>query len=199
MGNKSALQNLRYPLTPTLSRKGRGKEEASGGGIEMGYKSGVTLLEILVSMIILGLVTGGIFSAFVMGRKATLRSETELAAAQMTQAALDRLRSSASALPAPGLYVDDFMVQPPAGASRLSSLNLPDNPPGKGFRSRFQTNAGRAPQPDLTNHGDGQLLIVEGDTDLDGDGLAGVDFDVPPNGADLRRAKVRLRFTTPTP
>lgn len=28
--SKSSLQNLRYPLTPTLSREGRGKEEAGG-------------------------------------------------------------------------------------------------------------------------------------------------------------------------
>ena len=158
---------------------------------------GVTLLEVLVAMIILGLVTGGIFTAFVMGRRVTVRSEGELAAAQLVSATLEKLRLP-SALPGPGIYVDDFMATPPAGAQRLALLNFPGEPPESAFRLRFMTNAGRTPQPTLADHGDGCLLMVEGDTDLDGDGLKGTDVNSDAT-VDLNRVKVRVKFTSPQP
>ncbi|MBI1952501.1 MAG: prepilin-type N-terminal cleavage/methylation domain-containing protein [Candidatus Omnitrophica bacterium] len=161
---------------------------------------GVTLLEILVAMIILGLVTGGIFAAFVMGRRITARSEGELAAAQLVSGTLEELRLP-NALPGPGIYVDDFMAAPPAGAQRLALLNLQGEVPPNGksdFRLRFMTDAGRTPQPTFADHGDGCLLIVEGADDLDGDGLQGTDLDGDAT-VDLNRIKVRIKFTSPRP
>lgn len=112
-------------------------------------------------------------------------------------------------------------------AQVLPALNFPNDPnrPDE-FADRFLTNEDRSTAQGTlgrtwANHADGRVYVVEdaqraavdlngdGDTedpgepalsladvDLDGDGLAGIDF----NGdrrTDLRRVRVRVRFTTP--
>ncbi|MBI3333285.1 MAG: prepilin-type N-terminal cleavage/methylation domain-containing protein [Candidatus Omnitrophica bacterium] len=160
--------------------------------------AGLTLLEILLAMLILALVTGGIFTAFVFGRRTGYRSESELIAAASIQGVAEELRLAVSGdsptglTLSPGLYVDEYMVAPPAGANTLAALDMPPD-----WRAKYQTNAGRTPAPTMADHGDGRMAVVEELSDLDGDGLAGIDF----NGdgeADLRRVRVRLRWTTPS-
>jgi len=54
--------------------------------------AGVTLLEIIIAMTILGLVAGGIFLALVMGQRATTASESRLVATEAAQETLEALR-----------------------------------------------------------------------------------------------------------
>ena len=188
--------------------------------------SGVTLLEILIGMLILGLVTGGIFTAFVFGRRVNIRSETELVGYTCLQATMEQVRlsvggNSPGGLPksTPGVYVDDklanagafvggsFKTPPGAGVPKDGSgnpivpnpLNLPPE-----FQTKYQTNPGTA--NDWNNHGDGMVMVVEksgennngiADEDLDADGKIGLDF----NGdrkTDLYRVRLYLKKTTPS-
>ena len=177
--------------------------------------SGVTLLEILIGMLILGLVTGGIFTAFVFGRRVNIRSETELAGYNSVQAVMEQVRlsvggNSPGGLPktTPGVYVDTRMLasaQPP-GATAISALDLPAD-----FSAKYQTNQGRTPVATWADHADGMVMVVEkadengngiADEDLDGDGKIGIGFNLPappPGGkTDLYRVRIYLRKTTPS-
>lgn len=166
---------------------------------------GVTLLEILIAMLLLGMVTAGIMGAFVFSRQLAWRSHAELAASAMAQGLSDRLRLAVGAAAPdglvldPGIYVDDFMATPPPGAIQLDPpgpLGNPLNPPDD-FRTRF-----------LTGPTDGIYMYVEnsdendngiGDEDLDSDGLIGLDFDDPPDfSTDLRRVRIRVEWTSPS-
>ncbi|MDO8729997.1 MAG: type II secretion system protein [Candidatus Omnitrophota bacterium] len=166
--------------------------------------SGATLLEILVAMLIIGLVSTGLITAFIFGRRMTLRSGTELSGANLVQETTEILRTAGqAALPpageltlAPGVYVDENMDDDgsniPAGAVLLSGLNLPAD-----FQ-RFLTDPGTGTSVAAANHGDGRLVIVEdaGD-DFDGDGQGGISFDGGATTA-LRRVRVRVKWTSPT-
>jgi len=156
-------------------------------------------LEILVAMLVIGLVATGIVTAFIFSRKVTWRSSTELSGASLVTGMADELRAAVSGPTAagltlqPGIYVDQNMQNPPATATPLAALNLPDN------FLRFQTDAGTAGSTVAAdNHGDGRLVVVENvGQDLDGDGQAGLDL----NGdgtTDLRRVRVRVKFTSPS-
>ncbi|MBI3616292.1 MAG: type II secretion system protein [Candidatus Omnitrophica bacterium] len=170
----------------------------------------MTLLEILLAMVILGLVASGIFSVFVFGRRVSFRSESELVGINWLQAVADQLRLSVggtgpAGLPklAPGVYVDQklgnsgpFASQrppfkpPTATATARVELDLPAE-----FQARYQTAPGTA--NDFSNHGDGVVMVVEDHvTDLDGDGKKGLDF----NGdgqTDLYRVRLYIKKTTP--
>ena len=152
--------------------------------------SGVTLLEVLMAMMILGMVTGGIFTAFVFARQVSYRSTSQLVALGMMRGTAEQLRSGAVGL-SPGVYADDFMQNPPTGSTRLSSLNFTPE-----FRARYQTDPGTAPT--FAGHGDGRLMIVEGNTDLDGDGKKGVNVTGGTN-VDLYRVRVKVKWTPPSP
>lgn len=175
---------------------------------------GMTLLEILIGMLILGLVTGGIFTAFVFGRRVNIRSETELAGYASVQAVMEQVRlsvggTSPGGLPqtSPGVYVDTRMVDTarPPGATAISALDLPAD-----FSAKYQTNQGRTPAATWPDHADGMVMVVEkadenangiADEDLDGDGKVGLDFNppaTPPGKTDLYRVRIYLRKTTPT-
>lgn len=54
---------------------------------------GVTLIEILIAMLVLGLASGGIVGAFVFGRQVNMRSQTRLQMAAFGQRLADELRS----------------------------------------------------------------------------------------------------------
>ena len=169
----------------------------------MSRKSGATLLEIMIAMVIIGLIAGGVMSAFVFGRRVTIRSSTELSGYTLIRGSAELLRGAGQqAVPpageltlATGIYVDQNMASPPAAGgvvpTPLQILNLPDD-----FRTRFLTNEGRTPAPTFANHGDGRVVVVEEAVDLDGDGGAGIDFNG--GGVDLRRVRVKVRWTTPT-
>ena len=163
---------------------------------------GVTLLEILVGMLVLGLVAGGIFTAFVFGRRVTLRSESELVGYNWLQAVAEQLRLSVGSagpegLPklAPGVYVDEKMKNTagwhsPPGSAALAVLNLPAE-----FQAKYQTGPGTA--DNFTNHGDGVVMVVEDQTaDLDGDGKRGLDFNAD-GQTDLFRVRLYIKKTTP--
>ncbi len=171
-------------------------------------KAGVTLLEILMGMLILALVSGGIFTAFVFGRRVNYRSESELMAYNAVQSVLEQLRlavqgASPGGLPqlAPGIYVDQKMGNAgpfasqspaffsPAGSTPLAALNLPAD-----FQTRYQTDPGTA--ANFTSHGDGIVMVVEGNTDLDGDGFTGLDFNAD-GQTDEYRVRLWVKKTTP--
>lgn len=184
-------------------------------------RRGATLLEVIIAMVIIALVAAGMMGAFVFSRRATWRSGTELSAAVLAQQSADGLRLAAATgvapdglLLAPGIYVDDSMGNAPAGSTVLVPAGGGPNPLNFPAEfTRFQTDGGTAAT--LEGHGDGRLIVVENapvDTDvppngiqadelalvdLDGDSLAGQDF----NGdgvTDLRRVRIRVRWTTPT-
>ncbi len=163
--------------------------------------SGVTLLEILVAMLILGLVTGGIFTAFVFARRTNVRSEGELIGYNHVNSILEQVRlatggPSPGGLPllAPGVYVDTRMVSPPLGATPHPSLDLPPD-----FAARYQTNQGRTPEPTWEKHGDGMVMVVEDhNTDLDEDKKKGLKFSATGTPPDLYRVRVYLKKSTPT-
>ena len=171
---------------------------------------GVTLLEILMAMLVLGLVTGGIFTAFVFSRRVSWRAEGEILAQSYSSETAEELRlavtgSSPSGLTlAPGIYVDQklgnagaFTGQtpafiPPAGATALAGLNLPAS-----FQTRYQTGPGTAAT--MAGHGDGRVMVVETTAaDLDGDGQRGLDFNAD-GTTDMNRVRVKVRWTTPRP
>ena len=188
-------------------------------------QAGVTLLEIIMAMLILALVTGGIFTAFVFGRRVNWRTEGELLAQNYTSQVAEDLRLAVSgASPVtglrlvPGVYVDDRLATAPfnkptpaadvprdAGGAPVvpNPLNFPVD-----FTAKYQTNPGTAVS--WTQHGDGRIMIVEGgvdtngngnpvdDNDLDGDGQVGFDFDG--NGiTDMFRVRVKVQWSTPSP
>jgi len=164
---------------------------------------GATLMEIIIAMVVIGMVATGILTAFVFSRRVTWRSGTELGGTGLVQQTAERLRASVNAgagggpgglVLNPGIYTDTAMQNQPPGTSAT-------HPAGLAFPAdftRFQTDAGVNPSNiNLGNHGDGQLVVVEGLTDLDGDNLTGLDF----NGdgqPDLRRVRVRVKFTSPS-
>ncbi|MBI3317842.1 MAG: type II secretion system protein [Candidatus Omnitrophica bacterium] len=162
---------------------------------------GVTLLEILMAMLIMGMITSGIFVAFVFARQVSQRSESELQAIAAMQTIGEETRLAVGQTSpmglnmdtlANGIWVDQFMVQPPATAQVLTALDMPAD-----WRARYQTNAGRTPAATLADHGDGRMMIIEDLVDLDGDELAGVDLNPSRPGAELRRVQVRVRWTSP--
>ena len=164
--------------------------------------SGATLLEILMAMVVIGLVAGGMLTAFVFSRRITWRSGTELSGAGLVNETVDGLRASISGggggglSLVPGIYVDQNMVSPPTGAATQAALNFPAD------FLRFQTDPGdpAAVPTNIANpatHGDGRLVVVEDLVDRDGDTLAGLDFDGD-GQADLRRVRVRVKWTSPT-
>ena len=180
--------------------------------------AGVTLLEILVAMLVIGLVATGIITAFIFNRRVTWRSGTELFGSGLVTEVAENLRGAVAGPLSnglsldPGIYADQNMPNPPAGVSnpRIAGLNFPDD-----FR-RFQDPASGVAGATVAaaNHGDGRVLVVEdapvdannngvddpGEialVDKDGDGLAGLDLDR--NGTtDLRRVRIRMKWTSPT-
>jgi len=162
----------------------------------------MTLLEILVAMVVLGLVASGIFAAFVFGRRVSFRSESELMGANWLQAVAEQLRlsvggNSPGGLPqlSPGVYVDEKMKttgwHSPSGSTALSALNPPTD-----FQDRYQTDPGT--EDDFTKHGDGVVLVVEDHTeDKDSDGKQGLDLDGD-GQTDLYRVRLVLKKTTPS-
>ena len=188
-------------------------------------EAGATLAEIIIAMLVIGTVATGILTAFVFSRRLTLRSGSELAAMGFVEEISEQLRGATQADLANGLtlgrgvYVDANM--PVSGrpnalvagvpTAPLAALNLPPD-----FQARFQTNQGRTPDHTWANHADGRVYVVEDAprddnpangqidpaelqaVDLDGDGLAGIDFNND-SITDLRRVRVKVRFTTPNP
>ncbi len=165
-------------------------------------RKGISLMEVLLAMLVLGLASTAIFTAFSFGRKVSWRSEMEIMVQTYSQQLLENLRLAVLGDPAlsrgltilPGVYVDQklgnagpFATQnpafiPPAGATPLAVLNLPigtlaADPVGN--LRRFQTNPGTPATPgNPAIPGDGVTLFVEGlGADLDGDGQKGIDFD----------------------
>ncbi len=156
-------------------------------------EEGVSLLEIILAMLILGLVTGAIFTAFSFSRTVSWRSEVQIMAQNYSQKLQENLRLAVGLdLPSgltlkPGYYVDSRMANPPLASdgrtapTRLAVLNLPPD------LQRFQVNGG-----------DGVYLYIEDlSADYDGDGLRGVDFDGD-GKADLLRVKLKIQWTSPT-
>lgn len=182
-------------------------------------QSGASLLEVLISMVIITMVAGGIITAMIQSRRVTIRSSSELSTSGLVSEVSEALRSAVNGpittgpftgfdLTQPGIFADANMQNPPAGATLVNSLVLPDD-----FRTAFQTSAGTGTT--MANHGDGRVVVVENAprdnnpangaidpaelaaVDLDGDGQAGIDFDN--NGTtDLRRVRVKVKFTAPT-
>jgi len=187
------------------------------GGQDARGMAGVTLLEILVAMLIVGLVATGIVISFIFSRRMTWRSSTELSSAGLVTEVAENLRGAvgvgalANGLSLqPGIYSNAGMQNSPAPNDldhRLAVLDLPPD-----FQ-RFLTNNGTGPnigdqnndgQPD---HGDGRLVVVEDAdhpaavppttaADLDGDGQKGVSFDGRTTA--LRRVRIRIKWTPPS-
>ncbi len=176
-------------------------------------ESGVTLLEILLATLIMGLVTGGIFSAFVFSRQVAWRTDAHLGMRGAAGSLADATRAAvANASPigwtlTPGIYVDDWMfnngdVPPfkPPGAVALIPVDVNGNPlPNPlnlppALQARYQTNPGTAPT--WADHGDGMVMVVEGLNDLDGDGHTGFDFGT--GKTQLRRVRFYGKWTTPS-
>lgn len=160
--------------------------------------AGATLVETIVAMVVIGLVAAGILSAFVFSRRLTHRSGGELSTMGFVEEISEQLRAApVNGLTLnPGVYVDTNMLSTarPPGAGTLAALDLP-----AAFQLRYQTNQGRTPAATWADHADGRVLVVEGATDLDGDGLVGIDLSNPADGViDLRRVRVKVRFTTPS-
>ncbi len=158
-------------------------------------RKGISLMEILLAMLVLGLASTAIFTAFSFGRKVSWRSEMEIMVQTYSQELLENLRLAVLGdLPSgltiqPGYYVDENMAPRPAGATALAVLDLPDGTPAGnpvGNLRRFQTGVG-----------DGVSLFVEGlGADSDGDGSRGIDFDAD-GQADLLRVHLRVQWTLP--
>ena len=167
-------------------------------------ETGATLLEILVAMLVIGLVATGIVTAFIFSRRVTWRSSTELSGSGFVTETAEALRSAVVPLAnglslTPGIYVDQNMQNPPAGATAIAGLNFPNE-----FQTRFQTDPGTGPNLGDTDgdlepdHGDGRVVVVENaGQDLDGDGAGGVSFDGGVTTA-LRRVRIRVKWTSPT-
>lgn len=184
-------------------------------------QSGVSLLEVLISMVIITMVAGGIITAMIQSRRVTIRSSSELSTAGLVSEVAEALRSAVNGpitsgdfagadLTVPGIFVDANMnaATRPAGATAVASLNLPDD-----FRTAFQTGVGTGTT--MANHGDGRVVVIENApvdnnpangsidaaelaaVDLDGDGQAGIDFNND-GVTDLRRVRVKVKFTAPT-
>ncbi len=182
-------------------------------------QEGVSLLEVLISMVIITMVAGGIITAMIQSRRVTIRSSSELSTAGLVSEVSEALRSAVNGpittgpftgfdLTNPGIFADANMQNRPAGATAVNSLILPAD-----FRDKFQTSAGTAAT--IAGHGDGRLVVVENApvdnnpangtidaaelaaVDLDGDGQAGIDFDND-GITDLRRVRVKVKFTSPT-
>lgn len=121
----------------------------------------------------------------------------------------------------PGVYVDRNMLVTarPLGAVTLPNPNpedLPDPLRLPDDFQRFLTNQGRTPAANWRDHADGRVLVVEDApvdnnpangridkeeldvVDLDGDGLAGIDFNND-GVTDMRRVRVKVRFSTAEP
>ena len=187
------------------------------GKVDRMKQRGATLLEVIIAMVIIAMVAAGSMSAFVFGRQVTWRSGTELSAAGLTKQTIDALRMAVGANAPnglslqPGIYVDPGM-----GNAPVVGGNNPIPLPALSFPVefvRFQTNGGTAAT--INGHGDGRLVVVENSpqdnnpangqidpaelqaVDLDGDGLAGIDFDGD-GVTDLRRVRVRVRWTSPS-
>ncbi len=161
-------------------------------------QEGATLMEIIIAMVVIGLVSSGIVTAFVFSRRVTHRSGSELSAVGLAQETTEALRGAVAAplangltLTVPGIYVDQNMQNRPAGSTQVAGLNFPAE------FTRYQTAALADPgQPaGVNNHGDGRIYIVEEGADLDGDGFSGLDVDNS-GTIDLRRVKVRIQWTT---
>lgn len=159
--------------------------------------AGTTLLEILIAMVIIGIITSGLMTAFAFSRRLSHRSGSELSVTGYVQEVAEQLRGAVQGNLAngltltPGIYVDNNMQNPPAGATRLAALNLPAE-----FPARFLSSPGvSGGTVALANHGDGRVVVVEALVDLDGDGLTGIDLG---GGQILRRVRVRVKWTTPT-
>lgn len=184
------------------------------GNNRFSREGGVTLLEIIIAMLLMGFVAAGAMGAFVFGRRMSIRSATELDAAQLQSQIMENLRmavggpSPGGLLLDPGVYVDELMAQrgeQPAGAIVLGDGNpdTPDNPLNfpPAFVRFSVAGGGSDAIPDGTvlwvensdEDGDG----IDGDEDLDGDGLAGIDFDGD-DVTDLRRVRLRINWTSPT-
>ncbi len=182
-------------------------------------QSGVSLLEVMISMVIITMVAGGIITAMIQSRRVTIRSSSELSTAGLVSEVSEALRSAVNGpitagpfagadLTVPGIFVDQNMQNAPAGATPVVSLNLPAD-----FRTAFQTSPGTGTT--MANHGDGRMVVIENApvdnnpangsidpaelaaVDLDGDGQAGIDFNND-GITDLRRVRVKVKFTSPT-
>ena len=170
--------------------------------------TGATLLEILISMVVIALVAAGILNAFTFSRRMGARAGTELSGETYAQQISEELRRAVGGnLPSgltlnPGVYVDTNMTDPPPAAIRLGDPdgNGPLQPPldfPAAFR-RYQTSGKpMASAASVKNHGDGRMVVVEDLVDLDEDGQVGLNFDGDAT-VDVRRVRVQVQWTTPT-
>lgn len=144
-----------------------------------------------MAMLVISLVAGGVLTAFAFSRQLMWRTDCELAATNLSQDIADRFREQPMRGWGEGIYVSQGMLNPPQRGPWSPQERAQLNMPGFG---RFLTSPGTA--RDFANHGDGRVLIVEDLTDIDGDGVTGIDF----NGdgrVDLRRIRVKTRWTSP--
>jgi len=161
----------------------------------MRKERGMTLLEILATTVIFGIVASGLFAIFTFARTTEWRNRLWMQGPELTKEIEERLRlpeNQRGLSLNPGIYVDENMQHPPQSGNilptRVAALNLPNN------FLRFQTSPGQANT--FFGHGDGRLYVVEDPVDLDGDGYAGFDF----NGdgtPDLVRVRVKVKWTGP--
>jgi prepilin-type N-terminal cleavage/methylation domain-containing protein len=161
----------------------------------MRKERGMTLLEILATTVIFGLVASGLLAIFTFARTMEWRNRLWMQGPELAKEIEERLRlpESQSGLSLnPGVYADERMpfasdIQP----TRVAALNLPEN-----FR-RFQSPYFPAIHTTaFWYHGDGRLYVVEGTEDLDQDGYTGLDLDGD-GRVDLLRVRVKVQWTGP--
>jgi prepilin-type N-terminal cleavage/methylation domain-containing protein len=156
----------------------------------MRKERGMTLLEILATMMIFTLVASGLLAAFTFARSTGWRNRLWMQGLELAREVYEKLPDDFSLNP--GIYVDENMQHPPQSGNtqpaKVTALNFPAN-----FQ-RFQTDPGQADT--FFGHGDGRLYVVEGTEDIDQDGYTGFDFDGD-GRADLLRVRVKVKWTAP--
>lgn len=169
---------------------------------------GVTLLEILMAMLILGMVTGGIFTAFVFSRQVSYRSTSQLIALGMARGTAEQLRAGTISL-TEGIDLDpDLHVRlgSPATIGGLSAADRTGLGIGAGAPAStpVRSNTNLALPPDfkqryIVDRYDGRIAFIEGNNDLNGDSKAGIDVDGNAATKELLRVQVKVKWTPPAP
>jgi type II secretory pathway pseudopilin PulG len=181
--------------------------ESDRGGA-MRKTAGVTLLEVLMAMLILGMVTGGIFTAFVFARQVSYRSTSQLVALGMMRGTAEQLRAGTISL-TEGIDLDPdlhTLLGSPATIGNLSATDRTGLGIGAGAPASIpvRSNTNLALPADfksryIVDRYDGRIAFIEGNNDLNGDGKAGVDTDGNAATKELLRVQVKVRWTPPTP